>query len=47
MIQFLEHIRVARHDKPKAEKLKKPWHPKLRHSYNMDLKAYVVFLRYG
>jgi transposase len=47
MIQFLEHLREARHDKPKAEKLKKPWNPKLRHFYNMDLKAYVVFLRYG
>ena len=47
MIEFLEELRMIRHREKEEKKEAKPWKPKLRHDHSHDVKAYVVFLRYG
>ena len=46
MIQFLEELRKAKHPE-KEKKQPKEQRPILKNYYNLDIKAYVVFLRYG
>lgn len=46
MIQFLEELRKAKHPE-KEKKQQKERRPILKNYYNLDIKAYVVFLRYG
>ena len=47
MIGFLEELRRIMHPEKVVQKEVKSWKPKLQHDHHNDVKAYVVFLRYG
>ena len=43
----MEELRRIKHPEKEEKKVAKPWKTKLRHDHSHDVKAYVVFLRYG
>ena len=47
MIRFLEQLRQTRHPENIEEKPKKLWKPTFMQNISVDMKLFVVYLRYN